>query len=214
MNIIFNYLSSLLNLIFSFTGDWGIAIVLLTVVVRIIISPISFKQKKSMQEQQKLAIEMEEIKEKYKNNKIKLDEEVEKHSIKSAKSMAGSLITLLQLPILMTMWSVISKMPVDVGTFLIPWVSNIKFSDSCFIVPILYMFVSLTPNFLYYVPFLKIEGQAKMNRSTIVISAIISLFVAKAAPVAVGIYLITTSLYNFLEELGFRFYMKKLKAVQ
>ncbi|MGV8980781.1 hypothetical protein [Clostridium sp.] len=46
MNIIFDFLSSLLNSIFSFTGDWGLAIVLLTVGVRLVLSPMSFKQKK------------------------------------------------------------------------------------------------------------------------------------------------------------------------
>ena len=61
MNIIFNLLNNLLNLFFSFTGDWGLAIVLLTVGVRIILSPMSFKQKKSMQQQQKLNIKIMKI---------------------------------------------------------------------------------------------------------------------------------------------------------
>ena len=166
-----------------------------------------------MQQQQKLAIKMEELKEKYKDNKVKLDEELKKQSAESAKSMLGCLVTLLQLPILMTMWSVINKMAVNVGTFLIPWVSSIKISDSYFIVPIIYMFVSLTPNLLSYVTFFKIEGQAKMSKGNIIIMAVVSLFVAKAAPIAVGIYLITTSVFNFLEELAFRVYMRKFKTI-
>nr|MBK5236605.1 hypothetical protein [Clostridium sp.] len=52
MNIIFNFLSGLLNSIFNYTGDWGLAIVLLTVGVKLVLSPMSFKQKKSMQQQQ------------------------------------------------------------------------------------------------------------------------------------------------------------------
>jgi YidC/Oxa1 family membrane protein insertase len=214
MNIIFNFLSTLLNTISNFTGDWGVAIVLLTVGLRIILSPMSFKQKKSMQQQQKLTIKMQELKEKYKDNKNKLDEEVKKHSAESIKSMLGCLITLLQLPILMTMWSVINKMTVNVGTYLIPWVDSIKISDSYFIVPLIYMLVSLTPSLLSYVTFLKIEGQATISKSNIIIMALIGIFVAKAAPIAVGIYLITTSVFNFLEELVFRIYMRNLKTVK
>jgi membrane protein insertase Oxa1/YidC/SpoIIIJ len=60
----------------NFTGDYGLAIVLLTVGVRIVLLPMSFKQRKSMQHQQKLAVKMQEIKEKYKENKDKFDEEV------------------------------------------------------------------------------------------------------------------------------------------
>ncbi|MGH4124036.1 MAG: membrane protein insertase YidC [Clostridium sp.] len=212
MNIIFNFLSGLLNSIFNFTGDWGLAIVLLTVVVRLVLSPMSFKQKKSMQQQQRFAIRMKEIKEKYKDNKEKLEEAVKKQSTESAKSMMGCLVTLLQLPILMTMWSVFNKIPVDVGTYLIPWVSSIKVSDSYFIVPLIYVIVSLTPSLLSYVTLLKIEGQATISKSNIIVMAVVGLFVAKAAPIAVGIYLITTSLFNFLEELVFRMYVRNLKT--
>ena len=213
MNIVFNFLSSLLNTIFDFTGDWGLAIVLLTVGVRVMLIPLSFKQKKSMQQQQKFAIKMEEIKIKYKDNKYKLDEEVKKHSAESAKGMLGCLVTLLQAPILMTMWSVIKKMPMNVGTSLVPWVSSISVSDSHYIIPLIYMIASLTPSLLSYVTFLKIEGQATVSKGNIAIMALSGLFIAKAAPIALGIYLITTSLFSFLEELAFRIYIKNAKTV-
>ncbi|AJA46475.1 membrane protein insertase, YidC/Oxa1 family protein [Clostridium pasteurianum DSM 525 = ATCC 6013] len=213
MNIIFNFLSNLLSNIFNFTGDWGLAIVLLTVVVRIVLSPMSFKQKKSMYQQQKLSIKMKEINEKYKNDKVKLEEEQKKHAAESAKSMFGCLVTFLQLPILMTMWTVINKLPVSAGTMLIPWVSSIKLSDSYFIVPLIYILASLTPSLLSYISFFKIEGQAKITKGNIIIMAVFGLIVAKAAPIAVGIYLITTSLFNFIEELAFRLYMRKVKTV-
>lgn len=212
MNIIFNFLSNLLNSLFSFTGDWGIAIVLMTIVVRIILSPMSFKQKKSIQHQQKLAVKMQEIKETYKDNKAKLDEELKRHSAESAKSMLGCLVTFLQFPILITMWSVIKKMPVNVGTYLIPWVSSIKISDKYFIIPLIYMFMSLTPSLLSNIAFFKIEGQAKISKGNMAMMAVMGLFVAKAAPIAVGIYLITTSTFSFIEELIFRLYMKNLKT--
>jgi len=212
MSIIFNFLSGLLNSIFTFTGDWGLAIVLLTIGVRLALSPMSFKQKKSLQHQQKLAIKMQEIKEKYKDDKDKLEIEVKKQSVQSAKSMMGCLVTLLQLPILMTMWSVFNKIPVSVGTYLIPWVASIKVSDSYFIIPLIYVIVSLAPSLLSYVTFLKIEGQATISKSNIIVMAVVGLFVAKAAPIAVGIYLITTSVFNFLEELVFRIYMRNVKT--
>ncbi|NMC77411.1 MAG: hypothetical protein GYA60_08995, partial [Candidatus Methanofastidiosa archaeon] len=59
-----------------------------------------------------------------------------------------------------------------------------------------------------------IEGQAKITKGNIIIMAVFGLFIAKAAPIAVGIYLITTSLFNFIEELAFRLYMRKVKTVQ
>ncbi len=126
--------------------------------------------------------------------------------------MMGCLVTLLQLPILITMWSVFNKIPVSVGTYLIPWVSSIKFSDSYYIVPLIYVIVSLAPSLLSYVTLLKIEGQATISKSNIIIMAVVGVLVAKAAPIAVGIYLITTSVFTFLEELVFRIYMRNVKT--
>lgn len=156
---------------------------------------------------------MQEINEKYKYDKGKLEEEKKKQAALSAKSMLGCLVTFLQLPILMTMWSVINKLSVSAGTMLIPWVASIKLSDSYFIVPLIYIFASLTPSLLSYISFFKIEGQVKMTKGNIIIMAVFGLFIAKAAPIAVGIYLITTSLFNFIEELIFRLYMKKADLV-
>lgn len=212
MNIIFSLLSGLLGSIFSFTGDWGLAIVLLTICVRVLLSPLSFKQRKSMLQQQKLSVKIQKIKEKYKNNKEKLNEEIKKHSVESAKSMKGCLVTLLQLPILMTLWSVINTMPVQVGTFLIPWVSSIKTTDNYFIIPLIYMFISLAPSLLSYITFFKIEGQVIANKSNITIMAVISLMIVKAAPIAVGIYLITTGIFTFLEDIAFRVYIKSIRT--
>ena len=75
------------------------------------------------------------------------------------------------------------------------------------------MFVSLAPSLLSYVTLFKIEGQAKISKSNIAIMALFGLFIAKTAPIALGIYLITTGIFSFLEEVAFRIYMKKLKTV-
>ena len=45
---------------------------------------------------------------------------------------------------------------------------------------------------------LEIEGKDTISKSNILIMDVFGLFVAKAAPIAVGIYLITTSMFNFL----------------
>lgn len=68
MNIISNLLNLALNYFFNITGDLGIAIIILTILVKIFLIPISFKQKLNMFSQQKFSKGLEEIKEKYKNN--------------------------------------------------------------------------------------------------------------------------------------------------
>jgi YidC/Oxa1 family membrane protein insertase len=213
MNIISNLLNSTLNYILSITGDLGIAIILLTAAVRIILMPLAFKQKLNMQKQQRLSEDLEEIKKKYKNNKEKLEVETEKYYKENAKGMLGFLTTLLQLPIIFTLYKVIIRLPMEAGTILVPWVSSLKMADSYFIVPALYIISALSPNLLSYIPFLKTAAQAKVSRANIIVTSVISGLITFKAPVAIGLYLITTSVFSVLEEIAFRLYSRRKQLV-
>src|SRR6202451_4361426 len=50
-------------------GSWGLSIVLLTILIRAILVPLTYRQLKSMQELQRLSPQMQEIKERYKDDK-------------------------------------------------------------------------------------------------------------------------------------------------
>ncbi|AGX44318.1 membrane protein insertase YidC [Clostridium saccharobutylicum] len=209
MNIIFNIFNNSLNYFFNITGDLGIAIILLTISVKFLLVPLSFKQKLRMKEQQEVSKDLERIKEKYKNNKEKLDVETRKFYEQSAKGMIGSLTSLLQIPIFFTLYNVVSKMPMQVGSMIVPWVMNLKATDNLFIVPIIYMISVLSPNILSYMPFLRIATQSKLSKVNIIIPGIMSALITFKAPVALGIYLITSSLFSFIEEVAFRVYVRR-----
>lgn len=212
MNIISNLLNSSLNYFFYSTGDLGIAIILLTISVRFMLMPLSFKQKLSMQAQQKISKELEQIKETYKNNKEKLDSETKKYYKQNAKGMLGCLTSLLQIPVIFTLYNVVLTMPMQVGTILVPWVVSLKMSDSFFIVPVVYAISTLSPNILPYVPFLKITAQAKLSKVNIVITSIMSALITFKAPVALGLYFIASSLFSLVEEIVFRLYIRRKAA--
>lgn len=208
MNIIFNLLNTLLHYLFNLTGDLGIAIVLLTVTVRIVLLPVSIKQKTSIVQQQLLSKKISSIKEKYKNNKKKLESEMQKYYRQSTKSMLGCFVSLLQLPIISSLYFVIIKMPVNVGTIIIPWIASIKMPDKYFIIPLIYALISLSPNLLSYIKYLKTIEWVKMTKSNLIFISIFSIFITIKAPVAIGLYFITTSLFSLFEEIGYRLYMK------
>ena len=210
MSIIFNGLNSLLNFVFNITGDWGIAIVLLTLFIRIILLPLSIKQKINLNKQQSLQEKTEALKIKYKNNKKKLDEEILKLQQENFKTMIGCLSSLLQLPIISSLYYVIIRMPVDAGTYLIPWITSIKLPDKYFIIPFIYILVSLMPNLLPYIKFLNFKKQNNINVSNLLVTIVFSLIISIKAPIALGIYFITTSLFSLIEEIGFKLYYNKI----
>lgn len=81
-------------------SDFGIAIVLLTVLVRVVILPLTIKQTKSMYEMQKLQPKLRALQEKYKDNKEKLQQEMMKfYAENKVNPFGGCLPLILQLPI-------------------------------------------------------------------------------------------------------------------
>lgn len=208
MNIIFNIINGLLNSLFNTTGDYGISIILLTIIVKLILMPMSIKQKNSFNKQQDIGNKLNEIKEIYKNNDEKIKEESQKVYMDSTKGMLGCLVTLIQLPIIYTLYRVIIKIPVAKGTMLIPWVTNIKLPDNYFILPIIYVLVTMIPLLLPYLPIIKSTYKAKMTLSNIITMAVFSIFIIIKAPIAIGIYFITSGLYTSIEEFVFRLYLK------
>jgi YidC/Oxa1 family membrane protein insertase len=86
-------------------GSWGLAIVGLTVLVRAILVPITFRQLKSMQEMQRLAPQMKEIKEKYAEDKQRQQQEIMKfYKDNKINPLASCLPFALQLPVFISLF--------------------------------------------------------------------------------------------------------------
>jgi YidC/Oxa1 family membrane protein insertase len=86
-------------------GSWGLAIVGLTVVIRAVLVPLTFRQLKAMQELQQHMPEMQAIKEKYKDDKQRQQQEImnfyREHKI---NPLASCLPILLQLPVFVSLF--------------------------------------------------------------------------------------------------------------
>lgn len=212
MNMIFNLLSYLLNSIFMITKDFGITIIILTVLVRLALMPFSIKQKIAMLKQQKISFKVKELQEKYKSNPKRLDSELQDFYKNNSKTYLGCLVSFLQLPVIFTLYQVILKMPMEVGTVLVPWVSNLKAVDKFYIIPLLYAFSVVVPNLIPTAQYMKAYRAEKASKLSVVLNSLIgstvSLFITVKAPIALGLYFITSSVFSLIEEIIFRIYMK------
>ncbi|OAA91608.1 YidC/Oxa1 family membrane protein insertase [Clostridium ljungdahlii] len=213
MNIIFNLLGALLNHVFNFTGDWGIAVVVLTLIVKVLLMPMSMKQRFSILKQQKVAKKMEDIKIRYKNDKLKMEKEIQSCYKDNLKSMMGCLLTIIQLPIIGGLYKTIINMPVVSGTVLIPWVASIKLSDSYFIVPIMYSIISMLPGLVNSIDYFKVYKEVQYNKMSAILPGVIGLLITIKAPIALGLYFITSSVFSLVEEIAFRIYIKNKQFV-
>src|SRR5205085_12197174 len=98
----------LLSVFYSVVPDLGIAIVLLTMVIMVLLYPLTAKQAKSMIAMQRLQPEIKKLQAKYKGDRQKLNEETMKfYQENKINPLAGCLPLLVQFPILISLVSVL-----------------------------------------------------------------------------------------------------------
>jgi len=102
--------ANIIVFLYSFTQNYGIAIILMTVLIRVILYPLMQKQMVSIREMQKIQPSMKAAQEKYKNDKERLNKELmalyKEHKI---NPMSGCLPLIIQMPILILLFQVLRK---------------------------------------------------------------------------------------------------------
>jgi YidC/Oxa1 family membrane protein insertase len=112
-----NWIFDVIQFFYGFCSDWGMAIIIVTVIFRIIISPLMHKQTKSSYQMQKVQPLMQEIQTKYADDPTRMQEEMQKlYAEAKFNPLAGCLPMLLQMPIFVALFQVLREMPTYLGT--------------------------------------------------------------------------------------------------
>ena len=131
-------LLDLLRMIYGYVGNYGVAIIILTTIVRLVLFPLTFKGMKSMKRMQQLTPRMKKLQEKYKNNKEKLNKEMMALYRKNrVNPLGGCLPMLLQLPVFFALYSALSSAVELRHAPFIFWISDLSQPDGLGITPIL-----------------------------------------------------------------------------
>ncbi|MDU9727263.1 membrane protein insertase YidC [Helicobacter pylori] len=142
----------LLDYLYQFVGNWGWAIIFLTIIVRLILYPLSYKGMVSMQKLKELAPKMKELQEKYKGEPQKLQAHMmqlyKKHG---ANPLGGCLPLILQIPVFFAIYRVLYNAVELKSSEWILWIHDLSIMDPYFILPLLmgasmYWHQSVTPN--------------------------------------------------------------------
>lgn len=103
-----NLLTGILTGIHGFCGDWGLAIIILTLCVRVLITPLMAKSTRSSAKMQVLQPQMQALQERYANDPETLQKEMSKfYAENKFNPLGGCLPILLQMPIFFALFSVI-----------------------------------------------------------------------------------------------------------
>lgn len=133
-------------------GNWGWAIVLLTVLIKLAFYPLSAASYKSMAKMRKLTPRMQSLKERYGDDKQKLQQAMmELYKKEKINPMGGCLPILIQIPVFIALyWVLLESVELRQAPFVL-WIKDLSARDPYFVLPVLMgisMFIQqwLSPN--------------------------------------------------------------------
>lgn len=110
MGAISSLFGYLLNALYSVFSNYGIAIIVFSIILRIILIPITIKQQKSLKKSAELQEQMKEIQRKYKNNPEKLNQEtIDLYKREKLSPFAGCFSSIIQLVIILSVFWLVSQ---------------------------------------------------------------------------------------------------------
>ncbi|HAS55553.1 MAG: hypothetical protein A2X56_05615 [Nitrospirae bacterium GWC2_57_13] len=129
----------LMNWFYSFIGNYGIAIILLTIVVRVLLFYPSLKSAKAMEEMKTIQPEMAELREKYKKDPQRMNQEIMKlYKEKKVNPLGGCLPMLLQFPFFIALYNVLSvSIELRQAPFISFWIKDLSVHDPFYILPVM-----------------------------------------------------------------------------
>jgi len=131
-------LFQLLEWFYGLVGNWGWAIVLLTLLIKLVLFPLSYKGMMSMQKLKDLAPQMKEIKDKYGKDPQKMNMKMmDMYKKEGANPMGGCLPMIMQIPIFFAIYRVLINAVELQGAEWILWIMDLSVKDPWFILPIL-----------------------------------------------------------------------------
>ncbi len=101
MSALSNFLGYILNYIYLFVNNYGLAIILFSILIKIVLLPLSIKQQKTMKKSAKMQVEIKDMQDKYKNNPEKLNQEMmDLYKRENMSPLSGCFSSIIQIILL------------------------------------------------------------------------------------------------------------------
>ncbi|MGF7186441.1 YidC/Oxa1 family membrane protein insertase [Desulfitispora alkaliphila] len=204
---IIDFISNVLQFLFEITEtigipSYGLAIIMLTILIKLVLFPLTRKQMKSMKAMQRLQPEIKKLQDKYKNKPEKAQQEIlALYKEEKVNPLAGCLPLIVQLPILFALFRALDtfEFGADPG-FL--WVPNLSNPDPI-ILPLLVASTMFMQMFIQQ----KLTGanaapeQAQMQKMFLYVMPIMLGFFARNFPAGLALYWMMFSIVGTIEQL-------------
>ncbi len=172
--------------------SWVVSIFALTLIVRLLMFPLTYKSTVAMGKMAELAPKMQELKEKYKNDPAKFQEEMMKlYSEVGFNPMSGCLPILLQIPVFFALYKVLTiTTDLQLASFL--WVPSLALKDPYYILPILMGATMIAQQFISPSP-------EKSQNYIMIITSVVFTFLFANFPAGLVLYWTLNNVFNLAQ---------------
>ena len=203
-NGLIDLLKDVLQFFYLYVNDYGLAIILLTVAIRVVILPLTIKQTKSMYEMQRLQPKLKELQEKFKDNKEKLQQEMLKfYSEHKVNPFGGCFPLLLQMPVFFALFQMLMRnkdllKATSMGIFELGKRPSAAFGEG--IIPFLpYLILIALMALTTYLPQKMMATDPQQQRMGLMLMPLM-VFFAWTLPTGVLLYWITTNVWTMAQQ--------------
>ena len=204
MYVIADFIGQIVQVFYAFTGDYGIAIMMITLAIKLLLLPLNIKQRAQLEKQKEVSQKVAEIQKKYANNQNKMNEELQKVYAENGVGSMGCLSTLIQMPIMIGLYHGIRNVITeDATSVLLPWVSSLLLSDATGILPIGTLILQVLPMLFPYMHCFEKQQMQKTPIGTIIMLLVMNGMFVFMIPSGVGLYYFVSSLFTVVEQVIF-----------
>ena len=193
---LFNLMGATLSTFHGWGAPWWLAIVMLTVVVRSLLFPVTYRQVKSMRKMQELKPEMDEIRARYKDDVQKQREETTRlYQERRINPLGGCLPIFVQIPIFLALYYTIRQFDKldSFRTGGLFWFTDLTVADPLFILPVAYVLTMMASQEL------AMRNTAAQQRQIMRFMPIAFGFFLARFPAGLFVYWVTSNLITLVQ---------------
>lgn len=202
-------LVQIMNLLAMFIGNWGLIIIVLALIIKLVLSPLSIKAAVSIKRSNLLQPKLKNIQAKYKDDQKTLNEKIaELYKKEGVNPLGGCLPLILQIPVFFALYKVLSS-SVDLKGASFLWIKDLTQPDMLFAmaIPLLPAHFNLLPVIMTIVQLIQMRLQSlknaanpQQNAMNTYLLPVIFLFLFWGMPSGLVLYWTVQNLYAILEQ--------------
>ncbi|WP_072500317.1 YidC/Oxa1 family membrane protein insertase [Olsenella phocaeensis] len=205
-----SFLTNVLASLARLTGDWGVAVIILTFIMRLIVMPLMTRSTASSARMQALQPKMKEIQDRYANDRERQAQEMQRfYSENKFNPLGGCLPVLIQMPVFFALFTVARNVPAEAHFLnIMPSLSQSAsgaLAAGGLAGALIYIILDIAFGILTFVPLvmnLKNTGEDQRQQTLImgVMMAIMMLWFGWSVPGAVLLYYDTSAIWQVVQQ--------------